>query len=72
MDHMGGKKLNNTSVGSTYQIHSPQKICILQGGSLPKRIKRIMKFQILNLVQFCFISLTWDCMGVNVSNDNSS
>ncbi len=56
---------------STYHIHS-QKICILLGRVSTKVDQRIVKFQILDFCHFFSVSLTWDRLGLKVSNDISS
>ena len=51
---------------------TPKKSCIPLGRISTKVVERIVTFQILEFCHFFPFSLTWDHMGVKVSNDISS
>ena len=66
-----GENISNISSESTHQSHPPKKSCMLLESVSTEVIQRITKFQILDFCHFFSFSLTWDNMGVKVSNDIS-
>ncbi len=71
MELCGEKLSNGISSESTQQIHSPKSMHALESVST-KVVQRIAKFQILEFCHFFSFSLTWDYMGMKLSNDISS
>ncbi len=51
---------------------TPKKSCIPLGRISTKVVERIVTFQILDFCHFFPFSLTWDHVGVKVSNDISA
>ncbi len=64
---MGEIFLNNIFSKNTLQIHSQNNHAYSSEGSLPKLLNELWNFGFLQ-----FFSLTWDLIGVKVSNDISS
>ncbi len=72
-DHMWVKSSNKISSESTHQMHSP-KIMHTPGeggGVSTKLFKNLWNFKFWIFAFFFFFLLTWDHMGVEVSNDIS-